>query len=106
MKRCVISLFVALVGLLVVLGPSLLATAGDDGSFAAEWSIDIGETGSNEYLITAKGVLTTSATGAGFGRITTVQTDKFDYMAGDMQDDNAINPLLCSASSSLSMRGL
>jgi hypothetical protein len=30
MKRCVISLFVFLVGLLVVLGPSLLATA-DDG---------------------------------------------------------------------------
>ena len=31
MKRCMISLFIALVGLLVVLGPPLLATATDDG---------------------------------------------------------------------------
>ena len=60
-----------------------VAAVGEDGTFTAYWSIPREDLSGNAFVLTASGVESGATADVQFSRIATVETDKFDYLAGE-----------------------
>src|SRR5687767_11958785 len=58
-------------------------TADEGGSFAATWTINRDDVTGTEFVLVVEGVGSSTSVTAAFRRIATVETDKFDYRAGE-----------------------